>query len=51
LDEEGEEEDQFLAEYDIASGTLMGRETTVDEDYLKELYSRDNSGPEYAFIF
>lgn len=46
VDEEDAEEDQFLAEYDIPSGSMHGL-TALDEESIRELYSRDNNRPEY----
>lgn len=44
-DEEDAEEDQFLGEYDVASGTLNGF-TTLDDESIRGLYARDTSRPE-----
>jgi transcriptional activator SPT7 len=44
-DEEDAEEDQFLGEYDVASGTLKGL-TDLDDESIKELYARDANRPE-----
>jgi transcriptional activator SPT7 len=39
-EEEDAQEDQFLAQYDVASGTLNGFEGLYDEESIKELFSR-----------
>ena len=48
-DEGDPEEDQFLAEYDVASGTLNGltASTPFDEERIKELYAKPTPRPEY----
>src|SRR5205085_1195113 len=48
-DEGDPEEDQFLAEYDVAAGTLNGltASTVLDEERIKELYAKPTPRPEY----
>lgn len=49
LEEEEPEEDQFLAEYDVASGTLANITPSIHEEELKELYSRQPDRIEYYY--
>jgi transcriptional activator SPT7 len=46
-DDEDTEEDQYLAEYDVATGILKELSPTLDEDGIKELYTRDVQVAEY----
>jgi transcriptional activator SPT7 len=48
LDEEDTEADQFLAEYDVASGILNGPIDALDEESIRELYSKNLNRPEYV---
>jgi transcriptional activator SPT7 len=46
-DVEDDEEDHFLAEYDVAAGTLSELTPTLDGESIKELYTRDSHVEEY----
>jgi hypothetical protein len=46
-DDEDTEEDQYLAEYDVATGILKELTPTLDEEGIKELYTRDAQVAEY----
>src|SRR5579862_3085646 len=47
LEEEDTEEDQFLAEYDVAAGTLADFALTLSEDEVRDLYSHQVDRIEY----
>lgn len=47
-DEDDAEEDQFLAEYDVASGNLNELTSLHDEESIRELYSRNKVSSEYC---
>jgi len=51
-DDEDAKEDQFLAEYEVASGTLDGLPflTPREEERVKELYTKPISRPEYPHL-
>ena len=49
-EEETAEKDQFLAEYDIASGTMNGLPTVHDEEKVRDLYSKIENRLEYFHL-
>lgn len=51
-DEEDAKEDQFLAEYDVSSGTLNGLPhlTPLEEERVKELYAKPTNRPEISLM-
>jgi hypothetical protein len=46
-DDENAEEDQYLAEYDVATGTLSGL-NFHDDGHVQSLYTRHTHAPEYT---
>lgn len=48
-EEEDTEEDQFLAEYEVASGTLNGLLNPRDTESIRNLYAWKTKPPEYLF--
>jgi hypothetical protein len=47
-DDEDDEEDHFLAEYDVTAGTLSKLTPSLDEESIKELYTRNTHVGEYC---